>query len=196
MTDSGLKAYGDLVREYHATLDLISGRALDNWDALVQDALLYAEVIGELLPQATSIVDVGSGAGLPGLPLAVSRPDWTVQLVERRRRRAAFLNLAKGRLGLQNTQVHQADVQQLDLAPAQGITAQAVGSFAAVYGLTRHLHASEIVLVSSKGGDWQDEAGELLACSGMTLLGSATRPRSAGTGLVVGLLLPGGLECR
>lgn len=196
MTGGGLQAYGELVREYHSTLDLISSHALSNWDVLLQDALLYATVIDELLPQAATVVDVGSGAGLPGIPLAVSRPNWTFHLVERRRRRAAFLNLAKGRLRLQNTQVHLADVSRLETAAAQVITAQAVGSFAAVYGLTRHLHAAEIILVSSKGEDWQDEADELLECSGATLLGSAVRPRSSGTGLVVGLLLPGGLQCR
>lgn len=196
MTAAGLQAYGDLVRDYHSTLDLISSQALRNWEGLVGDALLYAAVIDELLPEAQVVVDVGSGAGLPGVPLAVSRPDWTVHLVERRRRRAAFLNLTKGRLGLQNAHVHQADVTRLEQFAAQGITAQAVGRFAAVYELTRHLHAAEIVLVSSKGEDWQVEADELLDCTGATLLGSAVRTRSAGTGLVVGLLLPGGLECR
>ncbi len=196
MTAAGLEAYGQLVREYHSTLDLISAQALRSWDGLLHDALLYPAVIEELLPRTSSVVDVGSGAGLPGIPLAVSRPDWDVHLVERRRRRAAFLNLAKGRLGLANAQVHLADVNRLEAVTAQAITAQAVGRFAAVYELTRHLHADEIVLLSSKGDDWQAEADELLECTGATLIGSAVRPRSSGTGLVVGLLLPGGLACR
>jgi 16S rRNA (guanine527-N7)-methyltransferase len=48
------------------------------------------------------VVDIGSGAGLPGIVLAIARPDATVHLVESQRRRAGFLELATERLGLAN----------------------------------------------------------------------------------------------
>lgn len=189
MNQTVLEDYGLLVREYHSTLDLVSPQALAHWDTLVADALLYAEVIRELLPAADTIVDVGSGVGLPGIPLAAVLPDVSVELVERRRRRAAFLNLATGRLGLDNVRVHHADVTGLQLASAQVFTAQAVGRFAAVHELTRHLQGPEVLLISSKGADWQEEASELERDASVTVRASAVRSREAGSGLVVGLLL-------
>lgn len=193
---SSLEDYSRLVREYHQTLDLISSRALNNWDSMLADAVQYGELIGELLPETGSILDVGSGVGLPGIPLAVANPDWTVRLVERRRRRSAFLNLVRGQLGLGNVTVEQADVATLESGTAQVITAQAVDRFAAVYALTRKLHAPEVLLVSSKGADWQAEAAELEECTGAVIAASAVRERHSGTGLIVGLRLRGGLECR
>lgn len=52
------------------------------------------------IPQGCAVVDVGSGAGLPGIPLAIARPDLSVTLVEPAERRAAFLEIACAELGL------------------------------------------------------------------------------------------------
>lgn len=192
MNTAALERYGSLVREYHRTLDLVSPAALKQWDSLLADALLYGELIDELLPAATTVIDLGSGAGLPGIPLACSRTELQVRLVERRRRRSAFLSLVNGQLGLDNLAVDSVDVSDLSGHTAEVITAQAVGRFADVYALTRHLHATEVLLVSSKGSDWQDEAAELEQRTGVSVRASAVRDRSAGTGLVVGIVLPGG----
>ncbi|MGH3683034.1 MAG: 16S rRNA (guanine(527)-N(7))-methyltransferase RsmG [Natronosporangium sp.] len=53
--------------------------------------LLNCAVVAELIPPAASVTDVGSGAGLPGVALAVARPDLTVTLVEAKERAAAYL---------------------------------------------------------------------------------------------------------
>jgi 16S rRNA (guanine527-N7)-methyltransferase len=53
--------------------------------------LLNCAVVAELLPQGVTVVDVGSGAGLPGLVLAVARPDLSVTLVEAKERATAYL---------------------------------------------------------------------------------------------------------
>ena len=192
MNTVALDRYGALVREYHRTLDLVSPAALNDWDSLLADALLYGELIDELLPAAGAVLDLGSGVGLPGIPLACTRAGLAVRLVERRRRRSAFLNLVTGQLGLANLSVDAADVSDVTGHTADVITAQAVGRFADVYALTRHLHAGEVLLVSSKGSDWQDEAAELEQRTGVSVSASAVRSRSAGTGLVVGILMPGG----
>lgn len=62
--------------------------------------LLNCAVVGELVPDGATVLDVGSGAGLPGLVLAVARPDLTVILVEPLARRTAFLVEAVSVLGL------------------------------------------------------------------------------------------------
>lgn len=58
-------------------------------------------------------VDLGSGAGLPGIPVAVARPDLSMILVEPRQARAAFLELAVERLGLHNARVFAKPVEEL-----------------------------------------------------------------------------------
>jgi 16S rRNA (guanine527-N7)-methyltransferase len=63
--------------------------------------LLNCAAVGELIPNAAFVVDVGSGAGLPGIVLAVARPDLTVALVEPLARRTAFLIEAVAELGLE-----------------------------------------------------------------------------------------------
>jgi 16S rRNA (guanine527-N7)-methyltransferase len=62
--------------------------------------LLNCAVVGELLPRAARVVDVGSGAGLPGIPLACARPDLRIDLVEPLARRVTFLEEAVAALGL------------------------------------------------------------------------------------------------
>jgi 16S rRNA (guanine527-N7)-methyltransferase len=65
--------------------------------------LLNCAVVANLLPRAARVVDVGSGAGLPGLVLAIRRPDLRVDLVEPLQRRVTFLAEAVERLGLGDT---------------------------------------------------------------------------------------------
>jgi 16S rRNA (guanine527-N7)-methyltransferase len=65
-------------------------------------------------PGAKRVVDLGSGAGLPGLPIAIVRPDLDVTLTEPRQIRAAFLELAVERLQLPNVRVYPRPAEDLD----------------------------------------------------------------------------------
>jgi len=76
---------------------LVSGPA----DHLVEDSLVLLEHLGD----AKTLVDVGSGGGLPGLPLKLARPDIAVTLVEADSGKAAFLVQACARLGLTGVEV-------------------------------------------------------------------------------------------
>jgi 16S rRNA (guanine527-N7)-methyltransferase len=76
---------------------LVSGPA----EELVEDALVLLEHLGE----ATRVVDVGSGGGLPGLPLKIARPDLRVTLIEADQNKAAFLVQACAKLGLPDVEV-------------------------------------------------------------------------------------------
>jgi 16S rRNA (guanine527-N7)-methyltransferase len=62
--------------------------------------LLNSAVVGELLNPGERVVDIGSGAGLPGIPLAIARPDLEVVLIEPLLRRSEFLNEVVTELGL------------------------------------------------------------------------------------------------
>ncbi|MGZ5352264.1 MAG: 16S rRNA (guanine(527)-N(7))-methyltransferase RsmG [Actinomycetota bacterium] len=69
--------------------------------------------VAALRPPDRLAYDVGSGAGLPGIVVAISRPDLAVSLVEPRRTRVAFLELAVEALGLENVSVVEARIEDL-----------------------------------------------------------------------------------
>jgi 16S rRNA (guanine527-N7)-methyltransferase len=87
--DSKLAAYARLLTTWTG---LVSGPP----EPLVEDCLVLLEHLGD----ARSLVDVGSGGGMPGVPIAIARPDVRVTLVEADRRKAAFLIHAAATLGL------------------------------------------------------------------------------------------------
>lgn len=90
----------------------------------VRDSLRAAAVLSD----ADSLVcDVGSGAGLPGIVLAIARPDIRVVIVEPKQRAAGFLELAVDRLGLSNVEVRAERIEAVDLQ-ADAATARAFGS--------------------------------------------------------------------
>ncbi|CAA9248853.1 MAG: 16S rRNA (guanine(527)-N(7))-methyltransferase [uncultured Actinomycetospora sp.] len=71
------------------------------WDRHV----LNSAAVGEVLPDGASVVDIGSGAGLPGVPLALARPDLEITLLEPMARRVAWLERVVDELGLAVTVV-------------------------------------------------------------------------------------------
>lgn len=94
MLDSRLS---ELARQIEDWPGLVSGPAA----RLVEDSLVLLDHLGD----AHSLVDVGSGGGLPGLPLKIVRPGLAVTLVESDQAKAAFLVQACARLGLEGVEV-------------------------------------------------------------------------------------------
>lgn len=90
--------------------------------------LLNCGVVQELLDPGAEVIDVGSGAGLPGIVLAVARPDVSVILVEPLARRTSFLDEAVARLGLdsQVRVVRGRAEEQVGRLSAEVVTARAV----------------------------------------------------------------------
>jgi 16S rRNA (guanine527-N7)-methyltransferase len=84
-------------------------RLISEWPGLVGrpdlDLVLDSLVLLEYLGEARRVVDVGSGAGLPGLPLKIERPELNVTLIEADERKAAFLVQACAALGLSDVEV-------------------------------------------------------------------------------------------
>jgi len=92
--DSKLAQLAGMISEWPG---LVSGPA----DQLIDDALVLLDHLGD----AKRLVDVGSGGGLPGLPLKIARPELAVTLVEADSGKAAFLVQACARLGLLDVEV-------------------------------------------------------------------------------------------
>jgi 16S rRNA (guanine527-N7)-methyltransferase len=156
-----LHSYKELVKKYHHTLDLVSNLALEQFDQKIADSLVYAGAISDGLRPGSTVLDVGSGAGLPGLVMAIVLPEYTFHLVERRQKRAAFLKIAASQLGLTNVKVHYDNVTMLRGSQIDAVTAMAVGTFKLLYCLTNHLHKKEVFILSRKGEEYKNEIEEL-----------------------------------
>lgn len=89
--------------------------------------LVNCAVMETLVPQGQDVIDIGSGAGLPGVVLAVVRPDLALHLVEPLLRRTTWLESTVEELGLGNVTVHRGRAEQMDLT-APVVTARAVAS--------------------------------------------------------------------
>jgi 16S rRNA (guanine527-N7)-methyltransferase len=85
-----------LLREWNAKIDLTAARS----EAELRDLMLAdAELLAKHVPHKARVVDVGSGAGAPGLALAIMRPDLVMTLVEPLAKRVAFLRTVVGTIG-------------------------------------------------------------------------------------------------
>lgn len=109
--EAQLVAYERLLRERAVPLGMIAADDLGRlWERHILDGLRGTP----LLPgDAASAIDLGSGAGIPGVPVAIARPDLAVTLAETRRSRAAFLELVVAELGLKLVRVHAGRIEDL-----------------------------------------------------------------------------------
>ena len=94
--------------------------------AIAERLLLESAALSQVLPAAESIADLGSGAGIPGLPLAICRPNCSVRMVESRERRHHFQRAAIRALGLENAVALYGRAEELEVLPSQGVIAQAM----------------------------------------------------------------------
>lgn len=91
------RRYADLLAGIGVERGLLGPREVDRiWERHI----LNSAVLGELVGRGAGVIDIGSGAGLPGLPLAIARPDLRVVLVEPMLRRTDFLAEAVEALGI------------------------------------------------------------------------------------------------
>jgi 16S rRNA (guanine527-N7)-methyltransferase len=160
--------------------------------------LLNCAAIAGLVPAGGWVIDVGSGAGLPGIVLALLRPDTRFTLVESLGRRVAFLSECVAELGLANVAVRRARAEELagELA-ADMVTARAVAPLEKLAGLCAALARPGGTVVAVKGSGAEAElarAAPALARLGIAdgevrQVGSARGPAAA---TVVMFTVPGG----
>lgn len=124
--------------------------------------LLNCAVVAELLPEGSVVDDLGSGAGLPGLVLAIQRPDLRVTLIEPLLRRATFLSETVTALGLPNVQVQRARAEELRTrrGTVDVVTARAVAALGRLAGWGLPLLRPGGALLALKGSSAAVEVAE------------------------------------
>ena len=133
-----LDAFGGLLRRWNRVYNLVGRRDIEHLESRhIQDSLTLVPWI-----RGTRIADAGSGAGFPGVPLAIVGGDWTVTLVERSARKARFLRQVLIELALENATVVEEDVHSFRPATLfDTVTARAFApppvTWKAVRGLLR-----------------------------------------------------------
>lgn len=150
-----LEAYAGWLAGSGSIRGLIGPREVPRlWDR----HLLNCAVLERLLPAGATVADIGSGAGLPGLVLAIVRPDLRVTLIEPLLRRTAFLSEASAALGLDNVEVVRGRAETLHGARRfDVVTSRAVAPLDRLLAWSMPLVAPEGALVAMKGSSVVDE---------------------------------------
>lgn len=120
--------------------------------------ILNCAVIEDAFPDGARLIDVGSGAGLPGVALAIARPDLELHLVEPMQRRTDWLEATVAEIGLDNVTVHRGRAEEFHghLA-APYVTARAVARLDKLARWCFPLAEQDGQLVALKGRSAEDE---------------------------------------
>lgn len=150
-----IAAYADLLASDGVVRGLIGPREAPRlWDR----HLLNCAVLGEAIPDAATVCDIGSGAGLPGLVLAISRPDLEVTLVEPLLRRTTFLDEVVAALELPNVEVVRGRADDLHGERTfDVVTSRAVAPLERLLQWSMPLVAAQGALVAMKGSTVAEE---------------------------------------
>jgi len=153
-----LLAFRDLLLKWNKTYNLT---ALRDPAQAISHHLLDSLAI---LPHVGSgnLLDVGSGGGLPGIPLAIAKPELPVSMVDTVQKKTTFLQQAVIELALRNVSVHHARVEEMQGQYAQ-ISSRAFAEIGLFISLTRHLLAPGGRWLAMKGVRPDDELKALPA---------------------------------
>ena len=157
-----LMSYLDLLAKWNKTYNLTAIR--DPLQAVSHHLLDSLAVLRELSGCSGTLADVGSGGGLPGIPIAIAQPAWRVTLNDANEKKGAFLRQAVIELALANTTVHVGRVEQWH--PAEGFAVVISRGFASLVDFIagcRHLVAPSGVLAAMKGVFPGDELAQVPA---------------------------------
>ena len=126
-------------------------------DRLWERHILNCAVIGEAFNEGLNVADIGSGAGLPGIPLAIARPDLNVTLIEPLLKRSVYLGEVKEALGLDNVTVIRGRAEEQKKGQFDVVTSRAVAPLGKLAGWSLPLVAHGGHMVAMKGEQVHEE---------------------------------------
>lgn len=124
------------------------------------DSLLYLKAIPT---DVQTLCDVGTGAGFPGIPIAIVRPDLQITLIEPSRKRCSFLRHLTKRLNLENIDVIEANAEAVDAGPFDLVLTRATFAIADLLKKAGHLAKPGGWFLFSKGPKYEEEIREIAA---------------------------------
>lgn len=154
-----LERFVAALREENEHQNLVARPTLDSvWQRHIADS---AQLLDHV-PRETSLwLDLGSGAGLPGLIVAAIRPEWQVVLVESRRKRIDWLTRMAGEMGLDRCRVEGARLEHVESVSAGVISARAFAPLARILRLSARFSTSDTLWLLPKGRSAAQELHEL-----------------------------------
>lgn len=153
-----LLAFIKLLAKWNKAYNLTAIRKLEDMVALhLLDSLAILPHI-----QGQRVIDIGTGAGLPGIPLAICLPDLQFVLLDSNAKKTRFVQQAILELKLKNTSVHHSRVE--DYQPDLGfntVTTRAFASLPIIIDLTSHLLAKNGIILAMKGQRFDEELTQI-----------------------------------
>ena len=148
-----LLRYTELLGKWNRTYNLTAIR--DPLEMITHHLLDSLAVVPHLaMPGRATLADVGSGGGLPGIPIAIARPEWHVTLNDANQKKAAFLRQAAIELALGNVEVHEGRAETWKPAVRFAVViSRAFAELAQFIRACRHLVAPDGLLAAMKGAD-------------------------------------------
>jgi len=173
-----LKAYVGMLGEWNARQNLVSAASLsDVWRRHVWDSAQLADFIP---PESKSLVDLGSGAGFPGLVLAVLRPGLKVTLTEATAKKCRFLEAAAARMeipvSVKNERIEGSNSTAFDV-----VTARACAPLVKLLGYAQPFQGSKSINLFPKGQSVEVELTQARKSWRMTVVKHPSRTDPSGT---------------
>ncbi len=162
--EEAIRAYAEFLTTAGIERGLIGPREGERiWDRHIFNCL----PITQLLPQGASLFDIGSGAGLPGIVIALARPDLKVTLIEPLERRVEFLNEAVAAIATKGVEIAVIRGRAQDVKKsADFVTARAVAPMEKLKTISWHMVKPEGSLLAMKG---ESAATEMVGIKGAEL---------------------------
>lgn len=152
------EAYGKLLLDYNRVHRLSGARNMAEVDTNIEDSLYPMQFLDTA--KIKTAVDIGTGAGFPGMVLAIAYPDIHFTLVEPLMKRTAFLHLVKSTLGLENVMIKSDRIENIEPFAADLITSRAVAKTDQLLDLAENFIGERTLLLFYKGEGVHDELPE------------------------------------
>lgn len=148
-----------LLREENTRQNLVSGPSLSSvWQRHIADS---AQLLDHVSRETPIWLDLGTGAGFPGLVIACLRPNWQVHLVESRKRRIEWLEAASSELDLANCQVKGQKLEDVAPFAVDVLSARAFAPLTKLIALAERFSTSDTQWLLPKGRSAAQEVSEL-----------------------------------
>jgi len=180
-----LKKYYKTLLEWNEKINLISRKEENVLEKHFLDSIIFLPEIESLINQPHMILDIGSGGGFPAIILAIMKPEWDFTLCESTTKKANFLNVLINELGLKNTEIINARVEEIGKGGFQTrpnkkkydlITARAIAKLDELIKYAMPLLKKEGCLICYKAKDIDEELKHAEKIIQKTCKGKVTLP--------------------